>query len=428
MKFSAVVPIQTDRQDSIKHNFILLNQKPLFSYIFETLLENPLIDRVVCYASNSIIKDFLPNKVEFIQRDRKLDDDNIRLKDMLESIAKDIISDYYILCSITSPFISNASILKGIESILEGESDCAFSVKKVNSFIWFDNKPLNFLPNNVLRTNEIKPIYIETKGFYIFSRQILQKQTYLGEKPKYIEVSNNEAINVKTQDDIEFANLISMNHQKINSKYFLLSKICNHIIFDMDGVLINSIDVMQKAWKESGGERYASFCAYKKYIGIPFEQICAKINVPKEQILHIKKQYFTLSKSYINEVKLYDEVIYTFAALQNSNIKISVVTSKNYHNAKNILDYFHLNVDCLVAPDSPLYKGRNKPFGDPLLFACVATHTQPNESIFIGDMLSDYQAAKNANIDFVFASYGYGEIDSNVNMIKNIKEILYVVS
>lgn len=425
MKITAVVPIQT-HFDTIKHNFILLDSKPLFLYVFETLLENSLIDEVVCYSSFEFIKDLLPKRVRFVPRNKKLNEEYIRLKDILNSIRKDIQSDYYILCAITSPFISNASILKGIESIMSGEFDSAFSVLRLDSYAWFKNKALNFNPNAVLKTNEIEPIYIETKGFYIFSRKELLKQRYLGKKPKCIEVNKFEAINVKNEEDIEYIKALKNPYKKPNDRYYLLSKICSHIIFDMDGVLVNSLTLMQKAWEFSGGEKLASFDLYKRYIGIPFNQICFKLGIKQNKIAKIKEKYFDFSHNRIKELKLYDEVYDTIEKLKNSNIKLSIVTSKDYKNAKAILEHFKLKIDCLIAPDSPYYQGRNKPFGDPLLYACVQTHTMPKESIFIGDMQSDYQAAKNANIDFIFASYGYGEIYFDVNSIKNIKELLFL--
>ena len=75
-KITAVVPIYTDK-NSIKKNFVLVDCKPLFSYIFETLIENIFIDEIICYSYNCTIKDFLPKQIKFIKRSEKLDNDNI---------------------------------------------------------------------------------------------------------------------------------------------------------------------------------------------------------------------------------------------------------------------------------------------------------------------------------------------------------------
>ncbi|EOU3161776.1 hypothetical protein ACNVGH_001264 [Campylobacter coli] len=82
MKFVAVVPIYTNT--SMKKNFLLLNGKPLFLYIFETLMQTPMIDEVVCYSSNEAIKEFLPKGVLFVKRDQALDNDDVMSHDILK--------------------------------------------------------------------------------------------------------------------------------------------------------------------------------------------------------------------------------------------------------------------------------------------------------------------------------------------------------
>ena len=53
------------------------------------------------------------------------------------------------------------------------------------------------------------------------------------------------------------------------------------IIFDLDGVLINSLPNMKFALKNTANHinQKISFKNYKKYIGLPFEKILKKLNV-----------------------------------------------------------------------------------------------------------------------------------------------------
>ena len=51
------------------------------------------------------------------------------------------------------------------------------------------------------------------------------------------------------------------------------------VVFDLDGVLVNSLDVMEISWN-SVKEKYSvnqSFHSYAKYIGLPFLEILKKI-------------------------------------------------------------------------------------------------------------------------------------------------------
>ncbi|ECP7610351.1 HAD-IA family hydrolase [Campylobacter jejuni] len=424
MKFTAIVPLYTDVD--MKKNFLLINNKPLFLYIFETLMQTPMIDEIICYCSNEMIKDFLPKGIKFLKRNKLLDQDDVNSFDILKNLENEIETDYFILCSVTSPFIKSSSIVKGIEVILEEkEYDSVFSVAKHQTYAWFLDVPLNYSLEARKRTNKIEPFYSETKGFYIFEKSLMSKfGRNIGFKSKKIEVSQIEAINVKKESDLELAQIVAKAiNYNYTTPYFLLSKICTHLILDMDGVIIDSVDLMELSWEYSGGISHAPFSEYKKLIGLPFNDICLKLGIDVQEIPAIKEKYFTFSKQNIKKTKIYPEVKETIDFLRNKGVKVSIVTSKSYNSAKNIIQYFDLNIDCLIAPDMPHYIGRNKPFGDPLLAACLNNKIEPYHSIFVGDMLSDYQSAKEANIDFIFADYGYGKLEITTNKIEKFASL-----
>lgn len=423
MKFSAVVPFKTS--SNMKENFLLLNNKPLFLYIFETLLATPMIDEVVCYCENELVRDFLPKNVRFLKREKYLDRESIKPYDILKDLSTKLETQYFVLCAITSPFIKSLSIVKGIEAILEGKFDCAFSVQKLKRYAWFLDEPINYSLAEKTATKNLTPLYIETKGFYIFERELaLQYGRDIGFNPCKIEVSDIEAINIKEENDLELAQIVSrFINTQTHTPYFLLSKLCKHIILDMDGVLIDSEYLMSRAWENSGGSEFAPFSEYKKLVGLPFDDICLKLGVPCLKIKSLKKSYFNFSQQHVNEVKLFPNVKETLEFFVQKGVKISIVTSKNYEAAQNILEYFALKADLLVAPNLKLYEGRNKPFGDPLLYACFKNGVKPEESVYVGDMLSDYQAAKEAQIDFILASYGYGGLEISANKIKDFSQL-----
>ena len=44
----------------------------------------------------------------------------------------------------TSPFISEEHLIECINAVKSGEYDSAFAAKKLQNFMWYENKPLNF--------------------------------------------------------------------------------------------------------------------------------------------------------------------------------------------------------------------------------------------------------------------------------------------
>ena len=84
MKIVAIVPMKlNNRRLPQKNTKRFTNGKPLCSYILSTLLEIDKIDEVYVYCSNPEIKEFIPNKVKFLQRSESLDKDTTSMTEVL---------------------------------------------------------------------------------------------------------------------------------------------------------------------------------------------------------------------------------------------------------------------------------------------------------------------------------------------------------
>ena len=44
------------------------------------------------------------------------------------------------------------------------------SVSHIQTFTWYKNTPINYNLDNVVRTQDIKPVFWETSAFYIFKK------------------------------------------------------------------------------------------------------------------------------------------------------------------------------------------------------------------------------------------------------------------
>ena len=106
----------------------------------------------------------------------------------------------------TAPFITSASISRGLSPVLGGEYDSAFSVERIQTFAWCHGEPINYYLNDVPRTQDIEPVFVETSGFYVFEREVLIKHgRRIGDKPKMVEVSREESIDIDELVDYEAA-------------------------------------------------------------------------------------------------------------------------------------------------------------------------------------------------------------------------------
>ena len=210
MKCVAIVPIKlNNRRLPGKNTRAFTNGNPLCTYILNTLMSNKRISEVYVYCSNEEIKQYLPKGVLFLKRPGFLDDDDHNISDILDEFTRVVDADIYVQTHATAPFISNESLDKGLDAVIIDHHDSAFSVKKIQDFIWVDGKPWNFDKTNIPRTQDLKPIYLETSGFYIFTKDVFLKyHSRVGNEPKYIEVPEFESIDIDELSDFEMADAI----------------------------------------------------------------------------------------------------------------------------------------------------------------------------------------------------------------------------
>lgn len=209
-KIVAVVPIKLNSQRLPQKNIKKFkNGKPLCWYILSTLLEVSEIDEVYVYCSNPIIKEFIPDQVKFLLRSESLDTDCTSMTEILSTFANTVRADIYVMTHVTAPFVKKASIEKGLRAVIYDEYDSAFAAKKVQDFLWQDGVPFNYALDNIPRTQDLKPIFMETSGFYIYEDIVIREwNRRIGNKPFIVEVGEIEGIDIDEEEDFIIANAV----------------------------------------------------------------------------------------------------------------------------------------------------------------------------------------------------------------------------
>lgn len=217
MKVVAIIPIKLNNERLPNKNIKLFsNGKPLCSYIFTTLVTVENIDEIYVYCSDERIKQYLLPKMKFLKRNESLDTNNSTMNDILSSFKTEVDADIYVLAHVTAPFIKKESFYDCIEKVKSKDYDSAFSVAKVQEFLWKDDKPINYELEHIPRTQDLPKIYKETCGFYIFKKEIIEKlNRRIGNKPYLYEVSDIETIDIDDAFDFEIADFLA---KKIEEK------------------------------------------------------------------------------------------------------------------------------------------------------------------------------------------------------------------
>lgn len=210
MKTVAVVPMKlNNRRLPQKNTKSFTNGKPLCHYILSTLLIVDGIDEVYVYCSNPDIQEYIPEGVKYLKRSETLDQDTTKMNEVLQSFAKDISADIYVMTHTTAPFIKKESIKKGLDAVMSGKYDSAFAAKKLQEFLWKDGVPFNYALDNIPRTQDLPALYEETSGFYIYKNEVMTKlNRRIGEKPFIVEVGEIESVDIDEPEDFMIADAI----------------------------------------------------------------------------------------------------------------------------------------------------------------------------------------------------------------------------
>ncbi len=206
MRVVALVPIKLNSQRLPKKNILPIAGKPLCWHICNTLVQVPQIDEVYVYCSDEAVTQYIPEKARFLRRDVRLDKDTVKGFDIYDAFIREVDADVYVLAHTTSPFIKESSIETALSAVLSGEYDSAFSAERVQTFAWYQNRPINYDLNDVPRTQDMEPIWVETSAFYIFRKNIFcEERRRIGYHPYIQEVSGIEAVDIDEKKDYELA-------------------------------------------------------------------------------------------------------------------------------------------------------------------------------------------------------------------------------
>jgi len=206
MRINAIMPIKLNNERLPGKNTRLLGDKPLLQYELEALKQTNLLDNIYVYCSDEAVKPFLLEGIFFAQRDKSLDLPSSNFTQIFTAFMNEYDADIYVYAHATAPFISVQTMSECIEAVKSGKYDSAFCAAKIQDYLWQDGNPLNFDAANVPRSQDIKPIYRETSGVYVFTKEVfMTTRRRIGVKPFIKEVSYKEAVDINNPEDFKLA-------------------------------------------------------------------------------------------------------------------------------------------------------------------------------------------------------------------------------
>lgn len=211
MKTVAFITIKLNSQRLPNKNILPLGGRPLSWHVCDHLLQCRNIDEIYIYCSEERIMDYVPKDERLIFRKREtwLDGDAVRAQDTYTAFTGEVDADIYVAALTTAPFVRPESYDTAVLKVKSEGYDSSFAAQKLQTFAWYQGKPLNYDPALIPRTQDMEPVYVETSGFFVFRKELWKEhRRRIGFNPYIYLVDNIEATDIDTKEDFEFAQKI----------------------------------------------------------------------------------------------------------------------------------------------------------------------------------------------------------------------------
>ncbi len=201
------------------------------------------------------------------------------------------------------------------------------------------------------------------------------------------------------------------------------------IFFDLDGTLLNSFPEIKVSLQKSFEKNKVNvnFHLDSKIIGPPLDKILENILVGDQldKMDRIKQNFFEIYDSKECQKSNLFSNVYEVLEILSKNNNLFIITNKrqkptlkivNKHKIKN----FFKDIFCL---DHNERNFQNKS----ILLDYIIKNLNLNSKkcILIGDSINDYEASYQNNVEFLYASWGYGDLKKlNVKNLKSFSELL----
>lgn len=213
MKTTAFIPVKLNNERTPgKNTKPFSDGTPLVHLVQKTLLQLNIVDEICLFCSDDRIQEYILDGIKYVKRPSTLDTKETLCGDIIRTFINTVESDIYIMANATSPFVTVETYNKCISAVQSEKYTSAFAAKKLQNFIWYQNKPLNFALDKAPRTQDMEPAYCELSSPYVFKKEVFEKyHGRTGENPYICECSEIEAIDIDYPEDFILADTVYMN-------------------------------------------------------------------------------------------------------------------------------------------------------------------------------------------------------------------------
>jgi 2-phosphoglycolate phosphatase len=189
------------------------------------------------------------------------------------------------------------------------------------------------------------------------------------------------------------------------------------VLFDLDGTLVDTApdfyDVVNTLRADEGKTPLPHERIREQVSNGGIALACITFEIEREhpEIQTFRQRVLDRYETEIGkQAQLFTGFSEVLDALEQLNIPWGIVTNKPAKYTQLLLDRMTLNAACVVCPEDV---NVSKPAPDGLLLAAQQLNVDPNECWYVGDHRRDIEAAHNARMLSIAATFGYIEPTDN---------------
>lgn len=215
-QITVLIPMKGHSERVPNKNMRDFNGVPLYHCILKSVLASKYVKEVVINTDSEIIKENALSsfeRVRVIDRPASIQGDFVPMNTVIKYDLEHSEGEHFMQTHSTNPLLKTETIDKAIKTYFDNLSqyDSVFGVTKLQTRLyWEDGKAVNHNPEELLRTQDLPPLFEENSNFYIFSKKAFyeNEEKRIGKKPLMVEVDKLEATDIDNPEDFVIAELL----------------------------------------------------------------------------------------------------------------------------------------------------------------------------------------------------------------------------
>lgn len=216
MQLTALLPMKGHSERVSNKNIRPFAGKPLFHHVASILDQSDMIREIAINTDSEVIAEDASkhfSKVRIIERPESIRGDFVPMNDIIAHDLGILEGEHFLQTHSTNPLLTLYTMENAIKAYfsLSSEYDSLFSVTRFQTRLyWEDGRPVNHNPQELLRTQDLPPLFEENSNIYLFSKNSFAAagNKRIGLKPKMFEIESLEAMDIDTEENFILAEAV----------------------------------------------------------------------------------------------------------------------------------------------------------------------------------------------------------------------------